>query len=272
MRTRRRHSSERAHVATAAVAARLQHESKPFDRSSVVVDTRTPEQRRRIMAAVRSTDTAPEVRLRRALYAAGVRGWRCHYKSAPGRPDMAWPSLRVAVFVDGAFWHGHPSRHKAGRSGAYWDEKIARNVERDRQADAALEASGWSIVRVWDFEVARELTAVVKRVTEALRERASDTAQWQRRLARPDSAPATRQAPGDARNDTVAEEHRRFGENLRDARHQAGVSRQQLAQAAGLSDSTIRLYEQGVREPNLRTIVKLARGLGVAPAALVRAL
>jgi DNA mismatch endonuclease, patch repair protein len=237
-----------------------------------VVDTRTPEQRRRIMAAVRSTDTAPEVRLRRALYAAGVRGWRCHYKGAPGRPDLAWPSLRVAVFVDGAFWHGHPSRHKAGRSGAYWDEKIARNAERDRQADAALEGNGWSVVRVWDFEVARELDAVVERVTEVLRERTSDTVRWQRRLARPGAAPATREGRPDVRDDAAAEQRSRFGENLRDARQRAGISRQQLAMAAGLSESTIRLYERGAREPNLRTIVKLTRGLGIAPKALVRSL
>ena len=136
------------------------------------------------MAAVRSADTGPELRLRRALYAAGIRGWRCHYKSAQGRPDLAWPALRVAVFVDGAFWHGHRSRHKPGRSGTYWDEKIARNVERDRQADRALEIAGWTVVRVWDFEVARELASVIERVSGALRERAGDGVRWQRRLER----------------------------------------------------------------------------------------
>ena len=65
-----------------------------------MADTRTPEQRRRIMTAVRSKNTAPELRLRRALFQAGVRGWRCHYKRAPGKPDLAWPGLRVALFVD----------------------------------------------------------------------------------------------------------------------------------------------------------------------------
>lgn len=134
------------------------------------------------MAAVRAKDTSPEVALRRALHAAGVRGWRCHYRRAPGTPDLAWPALRVAVFVDGAFWHGHPSRHKPGRSGAYWDEKIARNVQRDREADTALQAAGWTVVRAWDFEVRRDLPAVIDRVIDALRERAAGTARWQRRL------------------------------------------------------------------------------------------
>ena len=148
-----------------------------------MTDTRTPEQRKRIMAAVRSKDTSPEVRLRRALFQAGVRGWRCHYKRAPGQPDLAWPSLRVALFVDGAFWHGHPSRHKPGRSGAYWDIKIAGNVDRDRRTDEALRAAGWSVIRIWDFDVRRDLAGVVARVTSTLAERPGRNASWHRRLS-----------------------------------------------------------------------------------------
>lgn len=120
------------------------------------------------MAAVKGKNTGPEMVLRKALYAAGVRGWRCHYRRAVGTPDIAWPRRKVAVFVDGAFWHGHPSRHRPGRSGSYWDEKIARNVERDRAVDAQLESSGWTVVRVWDFEVKRDLDAVVEKVQAAL--------------------------------------------------------------------------------------------------------
>ena len=120
------------------------------------------------MAAVRQHDTDPEVRLRRALYAAGVRGWRCNVRSLPGRPDLAWSALQVAVFVDGAFWHGHPSRHRPGRSGAYWDEKIARNVERDLQVNQQLAELGWRVLRVWDFDVQKALPAVIERVIAVL--------------------------------------------------------------------------------------------------------
>lgn len=123
------------------------------------------------MAAVAGRNTAPEVRLRRALYAAGVRGWRCHYRRAAGTPDLAWPGLRVAVFVDGAFWHGHPSRYRPGRSGAYWDDKIARNVERDRRVDEELEAMGWLVMRIWDFDIRRHLETVVERVAELVKTR-----------------------------------------------------------------------------------------------------
>jgi DNA mismatch endonuclease, patch repair protein len=142
------------------------------------------------MAAVRRRDTTPELALRRGLWAGGVRGWRCDYGRAAGRPDVAWPSLRVAVFVDGAFWHGHPSRHRPGRSGRYWDDKIARNVERDRRNDAALTADGWIVLRVWDFEVRRDVTAVVERIATVLTGRIDPPSPaapaWHRALRRPD--------------------------------------------------------------------------------------
>jgi DNA mismatch endonuclease (patch repair protein) len=137
------------------------------------------------MAAVRQRNTKPEVDLRRALYAAGIRGWRCNYKGASGRPDLAWPDLRVAIFVDGAFWHGHPSRHRPGRSGAYWDEKIAGNVARDRRVDSTLQTAGWEVVRVWDFEVERNLVAVTDRIATLLSERLrldTGASSWKHRL------------------------------------------------------------------------------------------
>lgn len=116
------------------------------------------------MAAVRSRDTTPELRLRKALYALGVRGWRCHYRRAPGTPDVAWPARKVAVFVDGAFWHGHPSKRRPRRSGDYWNRKIARNVERDRDVDRELAELGWVVARVWDFEIKRDVGSVARRV------------------------------------------------------------------------------------------------------------
>jgi DNA mismatch endonuclease (patch repair protein) len=120
------------------------------------------------MASVRSRNTGPEVELRKALYKRGIRGWRCNYKRALGRPDIAWPARRIAVFVDGAFWHGHPSRHKPGRSGEYWDRKIEQNVERDRRVDRELRERGWTVLRIWDFEIRKDLDAAALHVIEAL--------------------------------------------------------------------------------------------------------
>jgi DNA mismatch endonuclease (patch repair protein) len=165
----------------------LQIEAAVVDRADMT-DTRTPEKRRQIMTAVRQRDTTPELRLRRALYAAGLRGWRCNVKRLPGRPDIAWLGLQIAVFVDGAFWHGHPSRHRPGRSGAYWDEKIAGNVERDRRVDHELIGLGWTVIRTWDFEVHKALPSVVERIETALVERRQ--AGWAERLGGSTRPPA----------------------------------------------------------------------------------
>src|SRR5215210_7128981 len=131
-------------------------------------DSLSPSRRSALMARVRTRDTAPELSLRRALWAAGLRGWRCHPKRVVGRPDLAWIGRRVAVFVDGAFWHGHPD-HYWGQSGKFWDEKIARNRARDERVNRELTKAGWIVVRVWDFEVARDLDASVERVRAAHR-------------------------------------------------------------------------------------------------------
>jgi DNA mismatch endonuclease (patch repair protein) len=130
-----------------------------------VVDAKT---RSRIMSRVRSKDTQLELLLRRALWAAGVRGWRCHVRSVAGTPDLAWPQRRVAVFVDSSWWHGHPSRWTPGRHPKGWDEKIARNKARDVEVTESLRRDGWTVLRIWDFELKRDLDACVDRVRSAV--------------------------------------------------------------------------------------------------------
>jgi DNA mismatch endonuclease (patch repair protein) len=123
------------------------------------------------MSGIRGRDTGPELALRRALWAAGVRGWRCHWKGPAGRVDVAFTRWRLAVFVDGSFWHGHPSKWQPGRWQGYWDQKIRRNVERDRVQDAALAEAGWTVLRVWDFEVEQDPSGVARQVAQALERR-----------------------------------------------------------------------------------------------------
>lgn len=133
-----------------------------------MADTYPPEIRSRVMSRVKSKDTTPEIALRKALYALGVRGWRCHRADLPGKPDIAFGRLKVAVFVDGGFWHGHPTKYWQGRSGPYWDAKIRRNQERDRLANKELAAMGWTVVRLWDFEIEADPIESAVRVTDAL--------------------------------------------------------------------------------------------------------
>lgn len=143
-----------------------------------------PEVRHRVMASIKKRDTVPEVTLRSALWSAGVRGWRCHAQ-VPGTPDLAFGRWRVAVFVDGVWWHGHPDYLPRGRRGPYWDKKIARNQARDRLVDHQLRQLGWRIVRIWDLDVLSDPAAACDRVAKALR-----AAGGRRREARLPARPA----------------------------------------------------------------------------------
>ncbi|MGH3041163.1 MAG: very short patch repair endonuclease [Gaiellaceae bacterium] len=132
-----------------------------------MADSLTRAERSRLMSRVRSKNTGPELRLRKALWASGVRGWRLHVKDLPGRPDLVFPRARLAVFIDGAFWHGHPDYYR-GQSGPFWDDKIASNRARDARVDMELTEAGWRVLRLWDFEVKRNIDECVVRVMTAL--------------------------------------------------------------------------------------------------------
>lgn len=133
-----------------------------------MTDNLTKAQRSYTMSRIRRRDTLPELMLRRAVWAAGLRGYRIDRRNLPGRPDLSWGVKKVAVFVDGAFWHGHPSAFRAGKSGDYWDEKIKRNIERDKRSNGSLDALGWTVLRFWDFEVKKDLEGCVERIRSAL--------------------------------------------------------------------------------------------------------
>lgn len=100
---------------------------------------------------------------------AGLRGYRVDARGLPGRPDIAFSRARLAIFVDGAFWHGHRSRYRRGIAGPYWDDKIAGNRLRDRRANSELRRLGWNVLRVWDFEVAEDAVAIARRVAQLYR-------------------------------------------------------------------------------------------------------
>jgi DNA mismatch endonuclease, patch repair protein len=144
-----------------------------------VTDIVDAETRSRMMSQIKNRDTGPEMLLRRSLWNLGVRGYRCNYGKAPGRPDVAFVGRRLAVFVDGAFWHGHPDHFTFGKSGEAWDAKIRRNIERDREVNSALFEAGWTVVRFWDFEIKADpggVAAKVGHMVEGLASRQEVTA------------------------------------------------------------------------------------------------
>jgi DNA mismatch endonuclease (patch repair protein) len=121
------------------------------------------------MRANRRSDTKPELALRRALHKQGYRyrkDYRLDLTDARVRPDIAFTARRVAVFVDGCFWHCCPEHGTQPAANTwYWEPKLAKNVARDRAADLALVAAGWRVVRVWEHE---SLEAAVAAVVAAL--------------------------------------------------------------------------------------------------------
>jgi DNA mismatch endonuclease (patch repair protein) len=93
-----------------------------------------------------------------------MRGFRCHWPGPGGRIDVAFTRWKVAILVDGSFWHGHPSKWQPGRWSGYWDEKIKRNIARDERQNSELAAAGWLVVRLWDFDVEHDADGVAERV------------------------------------------------------------------------------------------------------------
>ena len=121
------------------------------------------------MAAIRRAETKPETQLRSVLHARGLRfrkDYRLDLAGGRVRPDVVFTRWKVAVFVDGCFWHVCPEHGRQPTSNEwYWTPKLRRNVERDRQADALLAAAGWRAVRVWEHE---DVVQAVGRVVDAL--------------------------------------------------------------------------------------------------------
>lgn len=126
------------------------------------------EQRSRNMAAIRSRNTRIEMRLRKALWAAGVRGYRVHYPLL-GKPDIVFTRHRVAVFIDGCFWHRCPTCFRMPKTRIeYWGPKIAKNAARDEEINQKLQEASWTVIRIWEHEIEHELSRCVDRVIATL--------------------------------------------------------------------------------------------------------
>lgn len=125
-----------------------------------------PAQRSRTMAAVKSTNTKPEMLVRKLLYQLGYR-YRLHQTHLPGKPDVVFQGRKKIIFVHGCFWHGHECKRGSRKPSTrqdYWLPKIERNQQRDNLNIEALQNSGWSILVLWECKLKdqEELTAKLK--------------------------------------------------------------------------------------------------------------
>lgn len=141
------------------------------------MDIFSVEKRSEVMSRVKGKDTKPELSVRRYLHARGLR-YRLHSKGLPGKPDIVFPTRRVAVFIHGCFWHGHAGCKRAtipATRSEFWQAKIGANKERDINTVARLEAAGWTVVILWQCEISeKSLQALYATVAGA--ERRKDSA------------------------------------------------------------------------------------------------
>lgn len=118
-----------------------------------MIDTVTPEKRSQMMRGIRGRDTRPELLVRSIAHRLGLR-FRLHYRSLPGRPDLAFPKHKLAVFVQGCFWHRHQCALAASPKThvEFWQDKFAENVARDAKNHKLIRESGWVVLEVWECE------------------------------------------------------------------------------------------------------------------------
>jgi len=134
-------------------------------------DKFTPEKRSWIMSRVKSKDTTPEVKLRRELWKRGLR-YRVATGSLPGKPDILFPQAKVAVFVDGEFWHGHKlSTERLNQMSEYWRNKIHRNVERDINNNELLKEIGFEVLRFFEQDVLKNSKTLADQIETTVKSR-----------------------------------------------------------------------------------------------------
>jgi DNA mismatch endonuclease (patch repair protein) len=138
-----------------------------------VADIMSPKQRSRVMSRIRGKNTTPERYIRSLLNASGLQ-FRQHLGALPGRPDFAFADEKVAVFVNGDFWHGWRFPVWRHRLPSFWRNKITGNRERDRRNLKKLRRLGWKVLRIWEHQVELDPIACVARITRALGEKSVD--------------------------------------------------------------------------------------------------
>lgn len=114
---------------------------------------------RKTMQGNKRKDTRPELKVRAMLREMGFPGYRLQWKKTPGHPDIAYPGRKIAIFVNGCFWHHHHNcslAYTPKSNIGFWEEKFARNIERDRKTTEALEADGWTVVTIWECELKKD--------------------------------------------------------------------------------------------------------------------
>jgi DNA mismatch endonuclease (patch repair protein) len=129
-----------------------------------MTDVLTQDQRKFNMSRIRAKNTGPEVKLRKLLCTKGIRGYRIHY-DLPGKPDIVFIKKKVAIFIDGCFWHKCPiDFQEPSTRKEFWMKKINSNVERDAINKKRLQDDGWIVLRFWEHDIRKKPDEVIKEI------------------------------------------------------------------------------------------------------------
>jgi DNA mismatch endonuclease, patch repair protein len=132
------------------------------------MDKISKEKRIRNMSKIRSKDTAPEMKIRKLLYKKGFR-YRLHY-NIPGKPDIIFLSRKIAIFINGCFWHGHICKeaHIPKSNSVFWENKLLNNIKRDKVNQKLLRKLNWKVIVVWECEIEGNIDLVINRLLRIL--------------------------------------------------------------------------------------------------------
>jgi len=121
------------------------------------------------MSMIRAKNTKPEISLRKAMAQTGICGYRLHYK-LPGKPDIVFPSRKIAIFVDGCFWHKCPKCFIMPQTRkSFWKKKIESNTKRDKEVNRLLKKSGWKVFRFWEHALRKSPEQAAVRIIASLK-------------------------------------------------------------------------------------------------------
>ncbi len=137
-------------------------------------DKRSPTPRHsnvsKVMSSNKAKNTKPELTLRKELWHRGLKGYRLNWKKVPGRPDIAFPGKKIAIFVNGCFWHRCPTcnyplpKHNT----EFWNEKFGKNINRDKMKERQLVELGWNVITIWECDLKNRLGATVENLIKEI--------------------------------------------------------------------------------------------------------
>lgn len=133
-----------------------------------MTDVLTKEQRAYNMSKIRGKNTGPEIQFRKLIWSMGIRGYRIHYNLL-GKPDIVFIKKKIAIFIDGCFWHKCPICFQEPETRKeFWMGKIQSNIDRDKKVDEQLKNDGWTVIRIWEHVIKKEPEKAVKKIIALL--------------------------------------------------------------------------------------------------------